>query len=375
MARDDEPEPLLRLFASKYPIIGGTINGSINGSMYVYNQTKNYSPQIVRSGANMIERNIAAPMANTVGTFGRFTGVEGGLRRHFDHERPGDLENGNSGGEKRRRLDEDSMEVDSPETLPAYRASKPPSYREEYSPAALDRSQQRPLNNRSWPSHVAGQLFVTTSGLGVALSDASRNSLRYCLSALGAASTRITTIADALKIVLEKYDQARDSWHRQNDASIEKGERPKTPEHDDAARYLAQIINTHCEEIWKTLKEITNYISNSTGGALPENARQFVNTQLMSLPQRWRIVSARQTGESDTSRAAQRMIAMATEGLDMMGQVSQVMTATLNSAERWLARVGRRESQHPQQQYQYGAEKSDGAGEERRGQQGQGHPT
>ena len=36
------------------------------------------------------------------------------------------------------------------------------------------------------------------------------------------------------------------------------------------------------------------------------------------------------------------MIAFATEGLDMMSQVSQTMKLTLDSAERWLERTGRR---------------------------------
>ena len=72
----------------------------------------------------------------------------------------------------------------------------------------------------------------------------------------------------------------------------------------------------------------------------------------MSLPQRWRLVSANQTGESETSRGAHRMVAFATEGLDMMSQVSHVVKATLDSAERWLERAGRRGDMDYQQQQQ-----------------------
>ena len=143
--------------------------------------------------------------------------------------------------------------------------------------------------------------------------------------------------------VLEQYDQARDAWHQSHDPSIEAGERPKTPDHDEAARRLAQIIKTHSEDIWRTLENVVTSVSNYAGGALPENARHFVRNQLMSLPQRWRVVSDNQTGDSETSRSAHRMIAFATEGLDMMGQVSQTMKLTLESAERWLARAGRRQ--------------------------------
>jgi hypothetical protein len=201
-------------------------------------------------------------------------------------------------------------------------------------------------------------MFVMTSGLGVALSVTSRRSLQYCLQALGQATVHIATVSDALKMVLEQYDEARDSWHKQNEKSMEEGERPKTPDHDEAARRLADIIKKHSDDIWTTLKQVTNYVSSSAGGALPENARHFVTNQLMSLPQRWRLVSANQTGESETSRGAHRMVAFATEGLDMMSQVSHVVKATLDSAERWLERAGRRGDEYHQQQHSYLDEKA-----------------
>jgi hypothetical protein len=83
-----ETEPLLQLFASKHPWVGGSVNASINSSMFVYNTTKHYSPRFVQYGANLVERNIATPVVNTVGTVGRYTGVEGGLRRYLDERRP-----------------------------------------------------------------------------------------------------------------------------------------------------------------------------------------------------------------------------------------------------------------------------------------------
>lgn len=227
------------------------------------------------------------------------------------------------------------------EQLPAYRASRPPSYREEVSPPGSGRLLQvnRPSHNRSWSS----QVFVMTSGLGVALSVTSRRSLGYCLSLLSQSAQHVTTVMDALKLVLEQYDQARDAWHQNHDSATEKGERSGTPDHDDAARRLASIIKTHSDDIWRTLQTVVNSISNYAGGALPDNAQHFVRTQLMSLPQRWRFVSDSQTGDSETSRSAHRMIAFATEGLDMMSQVSQTMRLTLDSAEKWLERAGRRE--------------------------------
>ena len=357
-ARDaeQEPEPLLELFTKAHPWVGGTINGSLTA----YSTTKHYSPRLVQYGANLVERNITTPVVSTVSTVGRMTGVENGLRWYYGGSTsgPGGVERGEEDSRsKRRRLMDHEMDLESglisprtirrgsqesrAESLPAYRASKPPSYREEASPMATDRRMQadEPAHNRSWSS----QVFVMTSGLGVALSVTSRRSLGFCLHLLSNATEHIATVMDALKLVLEQYDQAREVWHQNHDSSVEKGERPKTPDHDEAAWRLAQVIKKHSDDILQTLQTVVNSVSNYAGGALPDNARQFVRTQLMSLPQRWRFVSDNQTGDSETSRSAHRMIAFATEGLDMMSQVSQTMKLTLDSAERWLERVGRRQ--------------------------------
>ena len=323
--------------------------------------TKNISPRFVQAGANIVEQRIGNPMLNTVSTVGRITGVESVARWYYggNATRSNDIEQQNDDTtNKRRRAANDVVDLESgefgrankirrdsqestTEYLPAYRASKPPSYCEEISPSGMNRqlSLDRPTHNRSWSS----QVFVSTSGLGVALSVSSRRTLGWCLEFLGQQALKVTTITNALKMVLEEYDQARDHYHQNHDASMEAGERAKTPENDDTARRLAIIIKKHSDEIWNTFEHVVNSISRTAGGALPENARHFVRNQLMSLPQRWRFVSDNQTGEGETSRGAHRMIAFATEGLDMIGQVGQTVRLTLESAETWLQRAGRRQ--------------------------------
>lgn len=296
-----------------------------------------------------MERNVGGPVASTVSTVGRVTGIESGLRWYYGGYANGtpDLERASEDSTgARRRLDEMDLESgtrssssnlhreseeSTREPLPAYGSSKPPSYREEASPIRNDRQPQ------SWSS----QVFVMTSGLSIALSDTSRSSLRYCLQLLSNSAERVSILMHALKMVLEQYDQARDAFHSTHDSSIEKGERPQTPDQDQDARRLAELLKKHSDDIWQTLQTVVNNISSYAGGALPDNARQFVRNQLMSLPQRWRFVSDNQTGDSETSRSAHRMIAFATEGLDMMAQVNQTMKLTLDSAEKWLARTGR----------------------------------
>lgn len=351
MAQDTEP--ILQLLTQAHPWVGGTINGSRNA----YETTKYYSPRFVQAGVNLVERNIAMPVVSTVGSMGRMTGVDAVARWYLNARRPDDIETDGQedrSRSKRTRVEADDMDIepgsvtpragmrrDSLESLPAYRSSKPPSYREEASPAVSERRgqvQYRPSHDRSWSS----QIVVATSGLGVALSDTSRNSLVFCLSLLSRSAEHISTVTQALQIVLEQYDQARDHWHQQRDASMEKGERPQTPDHDESARRLAAVIKKHSDDIMDTLKRVVNSVSNTTGGALPANARVFVRDQLMSLPHRWRLVSTMQTGDSETSRNAHRMVDFAMHGLEMMEEVSKVCQATLESAERWLDMVGRR---------------------------------
>ncbi|KAK3714844.1 transcriptional regulator opi1 [Vermiconidia calcicola] len=354
-AGDPQHEPLLELFTKAHPWVGGTINGSLSA----YSSTKNYSPRLVQYGANLVERSTILPVVSTVSSVGRMTGVESGLRWYYggNVRRPIDVEQGEDDPtSKRRRIYEvdlengdanglhqfnrDSQDFGA-EALPAYRASKPPSYRSEVSPMSTDRQTQ--LEQRGERQSWSSQVFVMTSGLSVALSETSRHSLRQCLSFLSRQAEHVTVVMSALQLVLDQYDQARDAWHRDHDSTTEKGQRPKTPEQDEAARRLAGVIDKHSKDIWRTLQNVVDSISHYAGAALPDNAKEFVKNQLLSLPQRWRFVSNNQTGESETSRSAHRMVAFATEGLDMMSQVSQTMKLTLESAERWLERVGRRQ--------------------------------
>ncbi len=341
-----EEEPLFQLFAKAHPWVSGTINGSLSA----YSTTKDFSPRFVQAGAKLIEDRIVLPVASTAGTVGRVTGVESGMRWYYggNTRHSSDLERGEDDPRSKRRrvMDKESdgtpshMQHYGAEELPAYGASKPPSYREEESPASAERQAQNGETGQgqSWSS----QVLVMTSGLGVALSETSRRNLRGCLAFLARQAEHISTMSEALTVVLEDYDQARDTWHHNHDATLEKGERPQTPDHDEAARALAAVIKKHSENIWRTMQQVVTSISSYAGGALPENARHFVRTQLMSLPQRWRVASDTHTGGSETSRGAHRMITFATEGLDMISQVSQTMQLTLESAEQWLDRVGRR---------------------------------
>ncbi|KAF1994831.1 Opi1-domain-containing protein [Amniculicola lignicola CBS 123094] len=386
-----DSEPLLSLITSNHPWLGGTINGSISA----YNTSKYYSPRFVKYGAELIERNIGSPVVNTVSSVGRRTGVEKNLRRYLgeQHRRPSDLEFGDTemgreSGRKRLRITSPgAMDVDpafdSPrtrggsqssyaESLPAYDDQRSPKY-EESAVVAIDpvtdkeetESQSSATQDRrvNWST----QLIMTTSGLGVALSDASLRSLKICLGLLRSATKHIDAVMLALTRVLEEYEAALRSRHGSDAQDSDKMDTSTTGEDrqkEENVKIIASRIKTLSSDIWTTLQKVVESVSRYTGGALPQNASQVVRTQLLSVPQRWQLASrtagASDGGESQTGtveggeevRGANRMLAFAKEGLDMMGQITAVVDGTVQSAEAWLGRMGRKRHQDSEEETQ-----------------------
>jgi hypothetical protein len=372
-----EPQqPMLSLLTSNHPWLGGTISGSLAA----YNLTKDYSPRFVKYGAELVERNVGSPMVNTVSSVGRRTGMEKNLRRYLgeQHRRPSDLEQGDADAPRKRQrarspANADAMEVDSRtssrtrggsqsscnESLPAYDDQRSPNYEENATmtepPTPTGKEpERRPQSTAVQDRRVAWstQLIMTTSGLGVALSAASLRSLKQCLHLLRGATSHIDSVMRALKLLLAEYEAALQ--HRRNSSASDtttphvKAEEGESK--DDEVRHIAEKIKTLSSDIWQTLQSVVQSVSRYTGGALPQNASQVVRTQLLSVPQRWQLAGRRtavgqprdeEAGEGEAVRGANRMMAFAIEGLDMMGQITTVVDGTVQSAESWLARIGR----------------------------------
>ncbi|EMD67315.1 hypothetical protein GGP41_007227 [Bipolaris sorokiniana] len=376
----EPPEPLLSLITSNHPWLGSSINGSISA----YNTTKGYTPRLVQYGAELLERNIGSPVVNTVSSVGRRTGMEKSLRRYLGegHRRPSDLEQGDSDSSrsKRQRIAspaDDAMDVDDAlaaasrtrggsqssysESLPAYDDQRSPNYEEAIvsgDAAGQKAPEQRSETPQDRRVNWSTQLIMTTSGLGVALSETSLRSLKICLGLLRSATTHIDSVMRALKLVLEEYEAAlrnqRESSSNINNNNIAQDEKAQLngnmaqmglvdSDKDDQVRRFADRIKELSSDIWQTLQSVVQSVSRYTGGALPQNAQTVVRTQLLSVPQRWQLASRNTSGSGgDEVRGANRMLAFAKEGLDMMGQITTVVDGTVQSAECWLQRIGRR---------------------------------
>jgi transcriptional repressor OPI1 len=358
-----QPQPLLTLLTSQHPLIASAMNGSLSA----YTSSKSYSPSF-RVGAEFVERNIATPVANTVGTASRISGVETGVRWWLERKDSGNNTAKVEKGQKRRRESNDTeidrsyidapplahrqraiSELSQPEYLPPYDDQRSPVYEENY----VTSQQQSPqLAQQSWQTRLA----ISTSGLGVAMSDESLKSLRYCLTWLRWANSHLSKVLSSLHDVLGEWERSQQREEDRPDETVTITVQTRDPA--TIANHL-QALKTECVKVLKTALDV---VSKYAGGALPENARWIVKVHLTSLPARFRSSYASQdqaesngttTDEENQKQpeavtGAQRVIVLAKEGLDMMAQVTAVVDGTIISAEEWIEKLGRKKNSDPE---------------------------
>ncbi|KAI0535172.1 transcription factor Opi1-domain-containing protein [Xylaria digitata] len=366
LAMGQQSEPLLSLLTTSHPFIERTIDSATSA----YTSSKNYYPRI-KTSIEYVEGYVI-PIANTVGSVGRATGVENGVRWFLRRAKPhsGDLEE--QGSNKRRKVGAGGGNYRDASPIPSSGAQTPraslensddrrlsmastidalPAYDEFRAPPYTEQFQGPP--NGAWHS----RLIVSTSGLSIAMSEESLRSLKYCLSWIRWANAHIGSVVNSLTITMEKYEQ-RGQESSGHDGGSTQGQ-------EDRSQLVAKM-GVLSSDVFKTLQELIDTVSRYAGGALPENARELVRRHLTSLPQRFHLAnqaSDREAGhraaasmeegrqeqeqqeETQTRESARRAILLAKEGLDMMSQVSQVLNGTLVSAEEWCERLSKKKKE------------------------------
>ena len=231
-------------------------------------------------------------------------------------------------GEDRR------MSVSTVDTLPAYDDQKSPAYTE----AVEDQTTPSPPgSSQQW-----GQRFVvTTSGLGVAMKQESMKSLKYCLGVVKDTNGYLSDVLVKLKRAIAEYDLVSQADGGEQTAAD--GRRPAPATAEDRSR-LIQHMNDLRDELFRVIHRSVQTVSKYTGGALPENARNLVHSQLMSLPGRYQFHYMRESEArrdedagpgARTRDSAHLALLFAKEALQMMTQVGEVLTRTVVSAEQW----------------------------------------
>jgi transcriptional repressor OPI1 len=224
-------------------------------------------------------------------------------------------------------------------------------------------SSQGASQNQNWQT----RLMLSTSGLGVAMSEESLKSLKYCLVWLRWANNHIGSIVIALKDLLQQWEESNSSSGGAPITNSENGiggsERvdlngQDIVRHNKNAEINAKILRAK-NDVLTTLKKVVDIVSTYAGGALPENARLLVRRHLTSLPHRFQNASTATTPSGDLAHpngdqselvgSAQRVLVLAKEGLDMMAQVSGVVDGTVERAEEWIDRLGRRNRGEPEE--------------------------
>jgi transcriptional repressor OPI1 len=310
----------------------------INGSLSAYKTTQSFIP-----GAEWTERNVGLPIAGTVA---RISGAEAGLRWALKPKRDerspsktSDVEKGFSDSAQ-DGTHRSSSEMTYSETLPAYSAGdRSPPYMEQQVLLHRRDDQQPPPNWRQ-------QLVVSTSGLGIAMSEESIRSLKYCLSWLRWANGHLGEAIQNLRTLLARWDEGITPGEQPSTMSV--ANMTQTQEERRQAALSARIAALKAD-VLQTLKHVVGIVSNYAGGALPQNARDLVHRHLTSLPQRFSLASmagaeddSSDANASEAAKSGRRVMVLAQEGLDMMTQVSRVVNDTLVSAEGWCEKLGRR---------------------------------
>jgi transcriptional repressor OPI1 len=103
------------------------------------------------------------------------------------------------------------------------------------------------------------------------------------------------------------------------------------------------------QDIVDTLRKAIDVVSRHAGSALPEPARHTVKVYILSLPARWQAASnsnqsspqSDMNGMTREEETGWKVLTLASESLEMLRGVMNVVGDTLQSAEEWAGRLGR----------------------------------
>lgn len=135
----------------------------------------------------------------------------------------------------------------------------------------------RELENQTWQK----RLMLSTSGLGVALNDESLKNLKYCLQWLRFLNVHLSKLVTALRSVVEELDNHQQQVRQNEGAVVVEGEREGSfgrilPACENRRAQLAARVEGLKADVVGTMKKVVEVVSNYTGSALPDNARDLI---------------------------------------------------------------------------------------------------
>jgi hypothetical protein len=179
----------------------------------------------------------------------------------------------------------------------------------------------------------------------------SLRSLKYCLRVVKDTNGHINDVLLRLKGVIEEYDLATEKDGE--DHAMADGQH--SPPHTAADRSkLILHMSELRDDIFRAIHRTVQTVSKYAGSALPDNARNLVHRQLMSLPGLYQLHYMRESPEGRrentnpeawTRDSAHLALLFAKEALQMMKQVGDVLNRTLVSAEEWCETLYKKENE------------------------------
>lgn len=181
-----------------------------------------------------MENRVGLPVSHVVSAVGRRTGLEGVLRRG--------LQRSPDTGSKKRKAQDDA--------------------------AGALIARDREMEGQTWQK----RLMLSTSGLGVALNDESMKNLRYCLQWLRFLNVHLSKLVMALRSVVEELDNQIAQQGQQGEDGVRRGLLMGS----EGRAALAAKVEGLKAEVVGTMKKVVEVVSNYTGSALPDNARDLI---------------------------------------------------------------------------------------------------
>lgn len=190
-----------------------------------------------------------------------------------------------------------------------------------------------------WQSLVI-EAGVTAGGIGAAVSEESMKSLKYCLHWLHYATAHLDHQAGILREFILSLSSQRTS------SAIIRGEDARA----------ASILDGIKRDVVETIRKVVDVVSTYAGAALPEQARRYVRSSILGLPEKWsRAMQGQQTIEVShenalssegpanieatnledgvTQRAAERTLTFAVESLDMLRGLLGIFNDSVERAD------------------------------------------
>lgn len=213
--------------------------------------------------------------------------------------------------------------------------------------------QHRKTNSSSSRKRPMWQDVLVSATSLTQLSSESRQRLRYCLNLLKLANTRLAVTVNKLQDLINR-EQAS-----QMAQSIASNHVPA-----ECRRQNEKDITCLKQDLINTIKKILTVVTTFAGNSLPEPARSHVKSYILRLPSNW-VLSVNSTPVSsspppethehesplssedssnertpptnhdDEIEAGSRVLNLANETLDMLGNIISIVDDTLERAESW----------------------------------------